>query len=55
VDDKTGDKTASDFYGRILGYYKKNLNSTVDFYGRTIARGDTVVGLIYDKEQKGNK
>jgi hypothetical protein len=55
VDDKTGDKTASDFYGRILGYYKKNLNSTVDFYGRTVARGDTVVGLIYDKEEKGKK
>jgi hypothetical protein len=52
---ETGNKTAKDFYGRVLGYYKKNFNLTLDFYGRTVARGDAVVGLIYDKEEKGKK
>ena len=41
-----GDKTVSNFYGVILGYYRKNQNITTDFYGRMISRGDTAVGLI---------
>jgi hypothetical protein len=41
-----GDKTVSNFYGVILGYYRKSQNITTDFYGRMISRGDTAVGLI---------
>jgi hypothetical protein len=55
IEDSTGNKTARDFYGRILGYYKKNFDVTQDFYGRTVARGDVAVGLIYDNEEKSKK
>ena len=41
-----GDKTVTDFCGRVLGYYKKSRNVTTDFYGRVIANGDWSAGLI---------
>lgn len=41
-----GDKTVRDFYGKILGYYKKQENVTKDFYNRIIARGDASNSLI---------
>lgn len=41
-----GDKTVRDFYGKILGYYRKSRDVTTDFYGKIIARGDAAVGLI---------
>jgi hypothetical protein len=50
--DDNGDKTAYDFYGRILGYYKKKYDHTTDFYGRIIARGDAAVSLIYQAKNK---
>ena len=40
--DSSGNKTARDFYGRILGTYDKNLNVTRDFYGRIVSQGDTL-------------
>lgn len=46
-EDSSGNKTARDFYHRILGKYVKSQNVTKDFYGRVISKGDTVVGLIY--------
>lgn len=42
----TGDKVVRDFYGRILGRYRKRLNITQDFYGRTVAKGDRVMMLL---------
>lgn len=41
-----GDKVAKDFYRRILGYYKKSIDSTTDFYGRVICKGDAARSLI---------
>ena len=38
--DSNGDKTVRDFYGRILGYYRKSNNATTLFSGRIIAFGD---------------
>lgn len=35
-----GDVKVSDFSGRILGYYRKSQDKTVDFYGRIVARGN---------------
>ena len=52
--DNNGNKTARDFYNRILGYYDKKLNVTRDFYNRIVAKGDSVVGLIYAEEAKKN-
>lgn len=45
-DTTTGNKTARDFYGRILGRYTKRLNLTKDFYGRQVGRGDRLLMLI---------
>jgi hypothetical protein len=52
TDSRTGDKTATNFYGKILGYYRKSSNVTTDFYGKIVAKGDAVTGLVY--ENKGN-
>lgn len=35
-----GDKVVKDFYGRIKGKYIKSTNTTMDFYGRKVAKGD---------------
>ncbi len=35
-----GDKTVKDFYGRIKGKYIRSADTTYDFYGRKIAKGD---------------
>lgn len=50
---KNGDVEAREFSSRrILGYYRKNLDTTVDFFGRRLARGNCVVSLIYTEYQK---
>lgn len=46
-EDEQGNSTAYDFYRRILGRYSKLLNSTQDFYGRVIARGNITSALVY--------
>ena len=38
VDPATGDEIATDFYGKILGYYDKKLNITRDFYKKILCR-----------------
>ena len=43
-----GDKIAKDFYGRILGKYRKEQNNTRDFYGRIVGKGDVSSGLIWE-------
>ena len=45
-DERTGDKTLKDFYGRIQGYYYKSDDTTRDFYNRIIAHGDALSMLI---------
>jgi hypothetical protein len=50
---KNGDIEARDFISRrILGYYRKSLDATTDFYGRKLAKGNCVVGLIYNYHNK---
>ena len=46
--ESNGDKQARDFYGRILGYYRKDRNVTTDFYGRILYRGDMVASLLHE-------
>ena len=41
-----GDKTVTDFYGRILGRYDAATETTRDFYNRIIARGD-ICGIFF--------
>ena len=54
TDERTGNKTGRDFYCRILGTWDKNLNVTRDFYGRIVARGDALSGLIWEEENKNH-
>lgn len=45
--DSSGNKTVKAFGGKILGYYDKYSNTTRQFGGRVIARGDCV-GLLFN-------
>lgn len=47
-----GDKVARLFSGIIVGYYYKDRDVTTDFYGRIVGRGDSVVALIYQNQEK---
>lgn len=42
-----GNIVARDFYGRIVGYYKKQRNVTTDFYGRLVGNGDLTASLVH--------
>ena len=45
-----GDQIAVDFITRkILGYYRKSLNKTTDFYGRILNDGNSLTALFYIK------
>lgn len=44
--DGIGNKKVTDERGKILGYYKKEMNITTDERGRIIARGDMATSLI---------
>ena len=50
--DANGDKRAYDFYRRKLGFYMKSTNTTHDFYGRVVARGDATASLIRSRDEK---
>ena len=41
-----GDVIVRDFYQRILGKYQKSDNTTRDFYGRIVARGNQASMLL---------
>lgn len=47
--DERGNQVVKDFYRRILGRYDKASNTTRDFYGKIIAKGNQVSSLIYRK------
>ena len=43
---------ARDFYNKVLGYYRKKENITMDFYRRVIGKGDLTSGLIWQEYNK---
>ena len=48
-----GDIVAIEFLSRkVLGYYRSATDTTVDFYGRQVSKGNTVVSFIYEAWQK---
>ena len=50
---KNGDVMAIEFDSRrVLGYYRKKVDITTDFYGRMVAKGNCVVAFIYDAYNK---
>lgn len=46
-DDGKGGQIARNFYGQIVGKYDKMHNVTRDFYGRQVAQGNQVLGLLW--------
>lgn len=52
TDSRTGNKTARDFYNKILGYYYADRNVTTNFYNQIVAQGDCTSGLIYEEAAK---
>ncbi len=49
IEDQGSRMVATDFCGRILGYYNKSNNATTDFSGRIIAYGNILAALIWEK------
>lgn len=48
-----GDVTVRDFNSRqILGFYRKSIDKTTDFYGRPLTQGNTAIALIYKHAQE---
>lgn len=45
-EDSTGNKKLTDFQGRIKGRYDKATDTTRDFYGRIVAKGDQLSMLL---------
>jgi hypothetical protein len=53
---RNGDIEAREFNSRrILGYYRKDVDTTTDFYGRMVAKGNCVAGFIYDAYNKSKR
>lgn len=52
VEDRdNGDQIFRAFPSRqILGYYRKSIDRTTDFYGRILSKGNTGISLIYEKK-----
>ena len=49
IEDQGYRLVATDFGGRVLGYYNKSNNATTDFGGRIIAYGNILAALIWEK------
>ena len=45
-EDSNGNKKLTDFRGRINGRYDKATDTTRDFYGRVVAKGDQLSMLL---------
>lgn len=53
---ENGDIEAVEFNSRkILGFYRAEHDTTTDFLGRMIAKGNCVVSFIYDAYQASKK
>lgn len=50
--DSQGNKIARDFYGKILGRYRKETNKTTDFYGKILSKGDITSALVWESARK---
>ena len=46
IRDEGDRQVARDFYGRIVGYYRKRDDVTTDENGLIVTRGNTLAGLI---------
>ena len=46
-EDKDGNQRCRAFTGRVLGYYDKASDTTRDFYGKVITKGNSCMGFLY--------
>lgn len=37
---------------KILGFYRKSIDMTTDFYGRWLSKGNTAMSLLYTQNQQ---
>lgn len=51
-EDANGNQIGKDFYLRIVGRYRKDLNVTEDFYHRIVGRGNLLASLIQQADDK---
>lgn len=49
LDDQGERIVATDYSGRILGYYNKRNNTTTDYSGRIIAYGNILAAFIWER------
>lgn len=47
--DARGNKTVKDYFGKTLGRYDAQSDTTREYYGHVVARGDAVGMLIHDR------
>ena len=49
LDDQGSRIVATDYSGRILGYYNKSNNTTTDYSGKILAYGNILSALIWER------
>lgn len=49
IDDQGSRVVATNFSGKILGYYNKSNNTTTDFSGHILAYGNILAALIWEE------
>ena len=52
TDKKSGNERATDFYGKILGFYDAKTDQTRKFSGEVIARGNILSSLIVENNSR---
>lgn len=52
VTESDGRQKAMDFTGKLLGTYYPDRNTTNDFYGRVLYRGNMIASLISNNKNK---
>ena len=52
TDKESGRERATDFYGKILGFYDPKLDLTKEFSGRIITKGNVLAYFITDNYNK---
>ena len=52
TDSKTKNQKATDFYGRILGFYDVKTDTTKAFSGKILSKGNILASLIMENINK---
>lgn len=47
-----GDVKATDYWGTILGWYRKQQDYTCDYWGTIVMRGNAAISLVINNPKK---